>query len=838
MVSSRWMNSAAALAVLAALAPQAFAQSTGTEEVEKVVVTGSRAATGGLIVKEKATKTRSTIDQKYIETQTAGQSVAQILNLLPGYNFTNNDAYGSSGGNVRMRGFDGPRISLTQDGIPLNDSGNYAIFTNQLIDPEYLSRATLNTGTTDVDSPTASATGGTINTTTRKPFETLTLTAGASFGSDQYERYIGIVDLGEYDGVSAYAGFSAQRYDKFKGPGEQKKYQANARIYQKIGEDSFISIIGHYNENRNNNYRQITLAQFNDPAQRNIDFFETCTRDAPTNGVIDNENAGSATNIADTASCANFFGSRINPSNTGNVRLQGNFRLTDDLRLTVDPSWQYVKATGGQNSFTFREDDTRLRGGGVPPAGIDLNGDGDIIDTGIRLNSTNLTNTSRFGVTTSLIWELDTNQRLRAAYTGDFARHRQTAAAGRLFADGHVRDVWAGLDDVNNRIFAPDGSFLRNRDRLSNADLNQVAFSYSGLFLDETLRVDLGLRAPFFTRDLDQRCFTQMNSQTVRCTTQAWTDVDGDGIGAFANTAGLTGVNEWFRPYTTTFKYDKVLPNLGISYEFAENHTLYASYAAGLSAPRTDNLYFVFGNELTGVVRFPGVAPEETQAFDLGYRFQGSWATVSLALWQNTFDNYIIRSFDQDLGSTVDRNIGAVELQGFDFEVGVRPVADLMVYASASYNSSEVQEDVAFGTTGGLGFLPTKGKTLAETPEWTYAGRVEYTIENITLAVQGKYVGDRFATDVNDQVSPSYTVFDANAVVDLTDWGLADTELQINGINIFDEEYLGSISSQTNAVTILDSNPGLAGNQTINAGTPNYNLGAPQTFQLQIRTKF
>lgn len=838
-MSSRWMNSAAALAVLAVIAPQAYAQSTGTEEVEKVVVTGTRAATGGLIVKEKATKTRSTIDQKYIETQTAGQSVAQILNLLPGYNFTNNDAYGSSGGNVRMRGFDGPRISLTQDGIPLNDSGNYAIFTNQLIDPEYLSRATLNTGTTDVDSPTASATGGTINTTTRKPYETLTLTAGAAFGSEQYERFIGIVDLGEYVGVSAYAGFSAQRYDKYKGPGEQKKYQTNARVYQKIGDDSFISIIGHYNENRNNNYRQISLAQFNDPATRFLDFFETCTRDAPTAGIADLESSGDPNNIANTASCNNFFGSRINPSNTGNVRLQGNFRLTDDLRLTVDPSWQYVKATGGQNSFGFSETDTRLRGAGVvPPAGVDLNGDGDILDT-VRLNSTNLTNTSRYGVTTSLIWELDPNQRLRVAYTGDFARHRQTGAAGRLFADGHVRDVWAGLDDVNNRIFSPDGSFLRNRDRLSQANLNQVAFSYSGLFLDETLRVDLGVRAPFFTRELDQRCFTQMNSQTVRCTTQTWTDTDGDGVGAFAISPG--GVNEWFRPYLTTFKYDKVLPNVGLSYEFAENHTLYASYAAGLSAPRTDNLYFVFGSEngaAAATVRFPGVAPEETQAFDLGYRFQGSWATVSLALWQNSFENYIIRSFDQDLGATVDRNIGSVELQGFDFEVGVRPVEDLMVYASASYNSSEVQDDVAVGTPGGIGFLPLKGKTLAETPEWTYAGRVQYTIENITLAVQGKYVGDRFATDVNDQISPSYTVFDANAVVDLTDWGLADTELQINGINIFDEEYLGSISSQTNFVTITDANPGLAGNQTINGSAPNFNLGAPRAVQVQIRTKF
>ena len=77
------------------------------------------------------------------------------------------DAYGSSGGNIRIRGFDGNRISLTFDGIPLNDSGNYAIFSNQQLDPELIEQVNVSLGVTDVDSPTASAAGGTINYRTR-----------------------------------------------------------------------------------------------------------------------------------------------------------------------------------------------------------------------------------------------------------------------------------------------------------------------------------------------------------------------------------------------------------------------------------------------------------------------------------------------------------------------------------------------------------------------------------------------------------------------------------------------------------------------------------------------
>ena len=46
-------------------------------------------------------------------------------------------------------------------------------------------------------------------------------------------------------------------------------------------------------------------------------------------------------------SCTNFYGVRINPSNTGNVRMQSLWHLGDNLRLTFDPSCQYTLANGG-----------------------------------------------------------------------------------------------------------------------------------------------------------------------------------------------------------------------------------------------------------------------------------------------------------------------------------------------------------------------------------------------------------------------------------------------------------------------------------------------------------
>jgi iron complex outermembrane receptor protein len=854
MLFNRWMNGAAALTLLAMVTPAAFAQSTGTQEVEKVTVTGQRSGTGGLIIKEKTPKTRSTVDQTYLRTQAGGQTVFQSLNLAPGLNFTNSDAYGSSGGNVRLRGFDGARVSLTSDGIPLNDTGNYAIFTNQMVDPEVMQRATISTGSTDVDSPTASATGGTINLITRKPKEETALDMALGYGSENYYRAFVAFDTGETrDGLSAFFTGSTQSYDKFKGPGQQEKQQVNFRVLQEVGSESSVSLIGHYNQNRNTFYRNLTAAQYA-TLGRNFDNFATCTRDAPTTGVADLDGAGADTNnLANPSSCTNYFGLRINPSNTGNLRAQMNFQLNDSLRLTIDPSWQYVKANGG-GTTVINENDRRLIGTTLA-TGVDLNGDGDLLDQ-VRLYTPNNTNTSRFGVTTSLIYELDESNRLRLAYTGDFGRHRQTGAFSKLDAFGNPVDVFGGLD--GDQVYGADGTFLRGRDRRSFANLNQLALSYTGKFMDDALRIDLGVRAPYFKRKLKQNCFTQANTSTVRCTTETFTDANGDGVGTLA----FSGSTAWVAPYRTQFDYDAVLPNVAASFEFLENTSVYASYAEGLSAPRTDNLYTVRVPSLSPtavplvvinpanvdlVVRaasFPGVEPETSKAYDLGLRYQGDELTGSVALWKNDFQNRIVSTFDPETGTNIDRNVGAVELQGVDIEVGYRPSEAITVYASASFLESELQDDILNGLTGPFPpgtpqTLPTKGKALVETPETTLALRAQYAIvPALVIGVQGKYVGDRWATDLNDEIAPSYTVVDADVRFDLASWGWEGATVQLNAINLFDKRYFGNISTTTNAITTGDLDPIAPGVQSRSGSSPTYAISAPATVQIQLKAGF
>jgi iron complex outermembrane receptor protein len=823
----------------AGLSQTALAQSTGSEIIEddmsEVVVSASRARSIGILTENTAPKSRVSLAGEYLQTQTSGQSVFQSLNQIPGVNFTNSDPFGTSGGNLRIRGFDGSRVSVTFDGVPLNDSGNYALFTNQMLDSELIERVDVNLGTTDVDSPTASATGGTVAYKTRRPEEEFGGQATLSAGDFNYRRAFMRLDsgaVGPWD-TKAFLAASYQNYDKFKGPGELEKKQVNAVVRQDFENGNFVSLGFHYNRNRNAFYRTTSAANF-ELFGRDYDNLATCTRDAATPGAIDNENATpvasvpgglqSGDNITNPSSCSNYYGVRINPSDTGNIRMQSLWHLGEKLRLTFDPSWQYTLANGGGTS-TLAETpsgtspDIRTRGSSTAP-GVDLNGDGDLLDT-VRFYSPNTTNTKRWGATTSLIWDLNDDHRMRFAYTWDRARHRQTGMWGPMNAEGVPENVFAGRQ--GDRVFAADGDIIRGRDRFSIAELEQYALEWRGQFADDKLTATVGLRAPFFKRELNQYCYTPNggsgNSGTIGarggtlCTSRAPLSQLANGNVTFAPAAPMGTAVEFIRPYSETVEFDDILPNAGLTFAPWDKHMFFLSYAEGLSAPRTDNLYAVVRDTVTNEILRPTPESETTKAYDLGWRLNDDVLIASAAIYQIDYSNRIVSTFNATLGFSEDRNVGDVLVRGLDAQLGRRFGDQFSLTGSVSYNDSELE--------GSLD--PTlDGKQLVETPEWTYALRAEYQpVEDLRFALQGKHVGDRFGTDNNDEVAPKYTVVDLDASYSFKIPGVESAQVQINVINLLDEEYFGNISSGTGGSSVAF-----------------YSIGAPRTVTATLKFNF
>ncbi|WP_324826587.1 TonB-dependent receptor [Qipengyuania zhejiangensis] len=799
--------SAVSITASALVAAPAAAQSTGSVDFESsddvIVVSGARASDIGGVDIPDTPKAKQVLDEEIIRRQRPGQTVNDIVNLVPGVSFQNNDPWGSSGGSFTIRGFSSDRISQTLDGLPLNDSGNYALYTNQQVDPEVLESINVNLGVTDVDSPTASAVGGTINIRTREPSDdfaiTGTMTVGDTFPSGDnsgrsrlYMRGFGMIDTGDITGMGTKAFFAAS-YTRYNNPfnnyGKVEKQQYNGRIWQDIGSNGdFIAVSGHYNENRNNFFGSFGLTDFPETkSDRFYDINYPCTVEAGNlfqGGGIN----GVAEGWDDRAGCGAEFDRRYNPSNTGNIRGASRFTLTDSLILTVDPSYQYVKANGGGPEDLregFRNvggvDYTGFIGGGYY-FGRDLNGDGDLLDEIAGIDPSH-TETNRFGVIASLAYEISPEHRVRLAYTWDRARHRQTGSTTYLLPNGEPADVFP----INDPLLTSDGFTLNKRDRISYAILNQISGEYRGEF--GALTAVLGLRAPFFKRELNQNCFT-----TTPDAGRGFIDCLGD-----QDTTAYEAANpNYALPQSRTYKYDKLLPNVGFTYDLGEA-SIFGNYAKGLSVPGTDPLYasLYFPAGTAGVQP----APETTDSFDLGLRWQSGDLQAQIAGYYTMYDNRLATAYDPIQDTVIFRNLGRVDKYGVDGSVAWRPTTNALLYVFGSITESEIKNDL---DNGGGNILELAGKNESGAPTWSVGARGQLSFGEFEFGAQVKHTGKRFVNDENLPLTDNtgailypaavkgYTLVDLDVR-----WTFAenpfgkDVALQLNVTNLFDELYVG-----------------------------------------------
>jgi iron complex outermembrane recepter protein len=888
----------------------AMAQSTGSidfEEDTNVVVTGTRSQDVAGITAPDTTKAKAALTSEVIARQNPGQTILDTINLIPGVSFQNNDAYGSSGGTLNIRGFSADRVSLTVDGVPLNDSGNYAIFSNQQVDPELIGEVNVSLGATDVDSPTASAAGGTVNYRTIVPRERFGVLVSGSLGQFDFRRLFGMIETGSLTswGTRAFISASMAKNDNpFNNYGRVDKQQYNARIYQPLGSNGdFVSVAANYNQNRNNFFGSLPLRNdtvrtqgavlvprivgglANNRYPANADEREylinfPCTVDVAQPGVADapapsTRPDGTPDVNADYGSCGTEFDRRFNPSNTGNIR--GTSRFTfGQFTLTVDPSFQYVKANGGGtvtgNEGAVRDinpaggtatpaqcrttpssaTNTCVAGylGGTPFFGRDVNGDGDTLDT-VTVLAPSQTQTNRYGLIAGMRWDISDAHAVRFGYTFDRARHRQTGEVGLLDSGGSPLDVFP----VNDPQADSAGVNLQKRDRLSFAILHQLWGEYRGEFIEGRLVVNAGLRLPFFKRDLNNFCSTSSAGGFVECF----------GRGDPRN-AQYSALNPTIQgPQQRVFKYDAILPNIGFTYDFLPRASIFANYAKGLSVPSTDNLYNSFFFAPGTDAATPN--PERTDNFDIGLRYRGARVQAQLGAFFNRYYDRTASAFDPELNVSIFRNLGSVDKYGLDGYVSYQPIPQLNLYVFGSILGSEIRDNLVIGecTAAQVAaafpgctllnapiYAPTAGKRESGAAMYTFGGTVRGTMGPVEIGLTAKRTGPRYIYDTNEPVrafvglpaidtvifparTPAYWLVNLDARVNIGRYiGLDRSYLQFNVYNLFNQFYVGGFGGGLNQSVTRANNGAI----TAYGAPPFVQIGAPRTVSATLVVGF
>ena len=737
----------------------------------------------GLMVPEDAPKARSTITKDEIEKQRGTDNAYQALSLLPSVNAYNYDGTGLFGGGLTMRGFNSDQIGATINGVPINDSGNYAVYPEEFVDQENVCKEFVTQGSTDVDAPHVGATGGNLGIVTCDPEEKerwrVIQTLGGLDLTKTYVRY----DTGRVmdDRAKFFISASYAEADKWKGEGGAKRDHVDFGF--RFDFDRFDYVTGAVLINRmlNNNILDPTLAQIN---QYGYDYDNASSFPGHVPGA-------NGTAQSDVNQSPAYYKLSLNPFENIIASASGHFRLNDNTELKVTPYFWYGYGTGGTQEKLMAES------GFLNPAtgklvGVDLNGDGDTLDK-VLVGTSNVTKTDRPGITTSITETLDNNTLFGGVWL-EQAHHKQTAPMELLPDDGTLPDPWFGGGYVDR----PDGSPYQGRDWLTISTAWQLFLQDTIALMDDRLRLNIGVRDPSIRRD-----FTNLPNEGSNSATY----------------------------YEIVRTYSDLLPQMGARFDIDNANQLFASLSKNMKAPPNfafststgDNVTIVTGQPVLSAI----VKPETSWDLDLGYRYQGKAMIAQATVFDVDYQNRMANAYDPNTDTSSYINAGAVKTHGFELEAGNTPYHGWSFYGSFGYTDSVIQDDIQVTSTG---VLPTAGKEFPVTPKTKVGLSAQYETASWYARFKAQHTSSQWATLVDDQEAPGYTLCDFDAGYQFPSSGMfKNPTVRLNISNLFDEQYRNPASnSVTNATTV----------NGIAASSVYYYLGAPRLISASFQVDF
>jgi iron complex outermembrane receptor protein len=230
-----------AAAVFATLAPYA-ASADSAVDTDTINVFG-----------QGQTRQVENIKRADLEKAAPGSSPLETLAQLPGVNFQSSDTYGAYEWSTRLtiRGFNQNQLGYTLDDVPLGDmsySNWNGLHISRAISSENIGRVELSQGTGALDTASTSNLGGTVQFYSLDPSDKRGGTFAQTFGENAAARTYARFDTGRLDSGPKFSlSYTNQKSDKWKGSGEQRFDQFNAKMVDIIGESRLSAFVNYSN---------------------------------------------------------------------------------------------------------------------------------------------------------------------------------------------------------------------------------------------------------------------------------------------------------------------------------------------------------------------------------------------------------------------------------------------------------------------------------------------------------------------------------------------------------------------------------------------------------------
>lgn len=242
----------AALIASPAMAQQANAPAeTDTAEAE-IVVFG-----------QGETRQVQEINSKELLLLAPGTSPLKAIEKLPSVNFQSADPFGTYewSSRVSIRGFNQNQLGYTLDGIPLGDStygNNNGLHIGRAIISDNIGVTRVSQGSGSIGTQATNNLGGTLEFFSADPKDGFGVDANLTYGSENTIRGFGRVNFGEADGIRGFISGVYHNAEKWKGGGDQRNWQINAKAIIPVGVAEFDAYFA-YSDRAEQDYQDLSL---------------------------------------------------------------------------------------------------------------------------------------------------------------------------------------------------------------------------------------------------------------------------------------------------------------------------------------------------------------------------------------------------------------------------------------------------------------------------------------------------------------------------------------------------------------------------------------------------
>ncbi|WP_107045155.1 TonB-dependent receptor [Sphingomonas sp. STIS6.2] len=769
---------AVALGIGLAVTAPAAAQTAGDRASLPVATPAADAPPGDEIVVLGFGESRQvqSVTAADLSRLTPGSSPLKAIEKLPGVNFQAADPFGAYEWAVRisLRGFNQNQLGFTLDGVPLGDMsyGNVnGLHISRAIISENVARTDVAQGAGALGTASTSNLGGTIEFFSDKPRDTLNVTGGGTYGSNDTYRGFARIDSGDLGGgLKGYLSYGFLTTDKWKGAGVQRQHQANGKIVKDLGSLGSLSAFLNFSDRREQDYQDLSYDIIRRRGLGNDNIADNYPLALQIAKVAQNQAAAAAGAAQPWAGVGTAFPAGIGTVDdvyfdAAGVRRDYLGGVTFDANLTPGLTLRttgYYHDNKGQGSWITPYSPT--------PAGA-ANADGTPIAAASPLGfRTTEYAIKRGGALSNLAYETGAN----------------TLELGGWYESNTFTQA--------RRFYSMTDTATPNRDVLKFQD-NPYATQWDGKYTTDTIQYHVGdtlrLADDRLTLNAGWKGFTVTNRAIMLPATTSPLAV------------GRISAKDWFQPQAGLLF--KLAPGTELFADYKENVRAYVSSATTGPFSTTQAGFNAIRDRLK---------PERSKTAEGGLRFRQGPVQASAVGYYIDFSNRLL-GFANGAGiignpATLN-NVGSVRTYGAEVALTYRVFTPLSLFASYSYNNSQYADDVldARGTV----LVATDGKTAVDSPEHMVKGEIVFEQSGVTARVGADYMSKRYFTYLNDQSVSGRVLVDASIGYRFEgDGPLHGVSIEGSVTNLTDKGYISTIGS--NGFTASGDN------QTLLAGAP------------------